>query len=43
MLKKFLFSRSESEVGGSFVVVPMTSWGLGGDLGRRERMWLLID
>lgn len=43
MWKKWWFSTNESGVGGSLVVVPMASCGVGGDLGRRERMWLLMD
>lgn len=35
------FSLSESGVGGSLVVVPMASAGLGGVVDTRERRWLL--
>lgn len=43
MLKKVGFSARVSFVGGSLVVVPMASWGVGGDLGSSERMWLFIE
>lgn len=43
MVKKLRFSMRESGAGGSFVVVPIASWGFGGDLGRRVRMWLFME
>lgn len=36
MFRKLWFSLKESGVGGSFVVVPMASSGVGGELDRRE-------
>jgi len=36
MFRKWVFSLKESGVGGSFVVVPMASSGVGGEVGRRE-------
>lgn len=35
MLEKLWFSLKDSGVGGSFVVVPMASSGVGGEVGRR--------
>ena len=37
------FSASESGVGGTWVVEPMARVGLGGEVGRSVRRWLLSD
>jgi hypothetical protein len=43
MFKNWGFSVKESGVGGSLLVVPMANWGFGGEVGRRERIWLLME
>lgn len=43
MERKLGFSTRESGVGGSWAVVPIASWALGGEVGSRVRRWLLKD
>lgn len=40
---KLWFSVRDSGVGGSFVAVPTAIWRLGGDEGRKVRIWLFIE
>lgn len=43
MFRNWWFSVKEFGAGGSLLVVPMANWGFGGEVGSRERMWLLME